>query len=735
MLYNFKIKIFIWSILTLLITVGYGQPPGDGTPIADTPKDLDLDYVPPTIKCLELFFSSNNHAVINLDCPERTVFNIDILKNRCGCQNFNILIGGIKIKSVWSEELENLSFTKNDLFNWTFLNEETGQSFLTVEIECVNTIFTPGGMGTTTETIRQRISYPIQLIKSGQEYTAEINHSVNQDLGNYCPNEVIDDSSICCNPDLKIEIENATTTITNFTSSQTIGLEFSAESNFEAVTMKFPLSGAYSWTISESSETLKTIKNNITIDGSKKPKGCQQLGVKIKGEIYTYQKFVATCNLPDIPVGDKWAIRVPRAFELIICDVAPDPFSDCPPIKPIVDPRRNFFNRLSCTGSLVLEVENLDDLYISWTNEDGEVMESPDGNLSGVPLGQYTVTISNKCCEVVTKSYYLCESQTESPYTQKFNGDWCRTVTCYGEGCNEEYEECVTPDRIEDIFDQNQKKCIKEYYYNNQLLGTTSVDATFETEWDDFWEECVTTYFCNGSKIYEDEYEPEDSEWIYDDFWEECRLTVNCMGEEFENVQQVEAEIEWEWDDFWEECVSNYITCDGTEVDGEISIDPYDIGDWTYDSQNGCVRFIKCVYGGDEFRQEIDPEFESTGEQGDCDEGWYEFRIICDGEDIDFTCLAYPFSPPITEFRKNILDNKIKITSNTQQLFIKLKNPSKNISVMISDILGRVTQEKAIDYKSDNVNLLIDGVKTGIYIVTIIQDGKLIHSQKVFIQN
>lgn len=115
MLYNFKIKIFIWSILTLLITVGYGQPPGDGIPIADTPKDLDLDYVPLLPKCVNASINVtynngniNTHAnVLDLNCPGNTNIIIDAsfdwaqycLSTFCDFY-FELYICGVNVRTI-----------------------------------------------------------------------------------------------------------------------------------------------------------------------------------------------------------------------------------------------------------------------------------------------------------------------------------------------------------------------------------------------------------------------------------------------------------------------------------------------------------------------------------------------------------------------------------------------------------------------------------------------------------
>lgn len=726
-------------IYTLLLCMAAGflgaQPPGD--PRTFDPKlDEFEEGSTPVVKCLDLVFTSNNNSVINLDCPEKSVFNIDVIKNNCGCENYNILIGGNRIKSVKNEGLRNLVFSKNELFLWNSFFEETGLTFLTVEIECVKLQYDPFTGATFSEPIKQRVSHPIQIVKSGQEYTAEIKHSINQPLENYCPEEIVDGPIVCCNPSAKVVITNGTATILGSSTKSILNVQAQLELNGGAATLLFPISTNKSWEDYETNETSEIDIKSITIDGKELPNGCQQFGIQAYGDIYTYQKFVADCGLPDKAIGQPWVIKVPQSFELTVCPVDADPASSCPPIKkPVVENRRNIYNRLSCTGSIDLDLEEQDELIIAWTDENGKLIDSPNGDLSNVPLGQYTVTISNKCCDVYTETFYLCDNVDKSDYTQKSDGQWCRTVTCYGEGCNEEYTECVTPDRVDDEFDQNQKKCIKKYYFNNELLGTTSVDATSETEWDEIFEECVTKYFCNGFEVFEEEYEPEESEWVYDEFWEECQRNVNCRGEEIANVSQIDAEIEWEWDDFWEECTSTFLSCDGNIINQELSVQPYLIGDWDWNSISGCVREITCVHGGENFEQQTDPVFVNTNEEGSCEEGWFEYKVYCDGQLSGFVCLANIQNPNL-ETRTPITSKNVRISNTSEEIIIKLKKTSNgHITIKIFDLNGRVVKDKIVDSNQEKVNILIDGVSTGIYIVDLIENGGLIHSQKVFIQN
>lgn len=712
--------------MTAGVLVAQPPDPINQVDAADPKLNGDGDSPPPGVRCFDLYFNSNNNSVINVDCPEETVFEITVLKNKCGCENFNIIINNNYIKTVDKAGLAKFSFTEQELLKWTLLNGDTGPAFLTIEIQCTTYSTNPF----LPINFKERISFPIQIVKSGQEYTAEIKHSINQPLANYCPEEIVDGPIVCCNPSAKIEISNGTATILGSSTKSIINVQAQLELNAGPATILFPISTTNSWEDYEINETSEIDIESVTIDGSKSPKGCQQFGLQAYGDIYTYQKFVAYCG-PDKPIGTPWKIKVPQKFKLTVCPVDADPGSSCPPIKkPVVENRRNIYNRLSCTGSIDLDLEEQDELIIAWTDENGKLIDSPNGDLSNVPLGQYTVTISNKCCDVYTETFYLCDDVNKSDYTQKPDGQWCRTVTCYGEGCNEEYTECVTPDRIDDEFDQNQKKCIKKYYHNNVLLGTTSVDATSETEWDDIFEECVTKYLCNGSEVFDEEYEPEESEWVYDEFYEECRRHVNCRGEEFENVEQVEAEIEWEWDDFFDECVSTSIDCNGEEATNEISVEPYEVEDWIWGADE-CYRHIFCIQGEDEITQTIPSDYVLTGQT--CN-GGLKAELYCDGEYKGIGCIPNIMLPDLSNRSKRMDVCKIKMEGD--HIFVQFEQlVSTVMQLYISDAVGRTSITKIVEKGTKDIRINVADVPTGLYFINMKTGGHNIHTEKVFIQN
>ncbi|MEZ4910726.1 MAG: T9SS type A sorting domain-containing protein [Saprospiraceae bacterium] len=570
-------------IIISCISYAIGQPPGDGV---DLGIYSDISHTLPTIKCFELSFQSNNHDVINLDCPENTVFNIDVIRNTCGCENFSILIGGKMIKNVSKVELENLTFTKNDLFNFTYLFEETGQTFLTVEIKCVKKISTFEGI--EFYSISERISHPIQIVKSGQEYAAEIDHAVHQALAQYQPTSVENDLSICCNSSKTFKITNDVSKITGSSTNSTIEISGSFELNGGPVTFQFPLSTNYSWANFTLNQELDIKEQSITIDGKDNPNGCQQVGYLMKGDIYEMQKFRAVCNLPDIPIGNPWLVLVPKYLEMKVFNVPTK--IDCPPIDPIVEPRRNFFNRMACTGSLVLDIENQDDLYISWTDENGQIVESADGNLSNVPLGQYTVTISNQCCDVVTETYYLCESTTESQYEQKSNGEWCRTVTCHGEGCDEAFQECVTPDDIIETYIPSTKQCKKEYFYSNKKIGETISDAEFNTNYDQITKNCIRIYSCGNTVNVESISQPAQfGFWTYNNYNNLCERSVICFNETMPSTVLDTEDPNIVYQNNTSLCI---VKCDNFPASSFYPINP---GFWQWNPLQGCSKDVTCV--------------------------------------------------------------------------------------------------------------------------------------------
>jgi hypothetical protein len=745
--------IFCALVFVMSTNYSYGQP---GEDIAVTPKDQEInDELGPN--CLKLNITPSNYGVLNIDCPEETIFQVDILKNTCGCENYEVAIGGSLIKTLNKNELASFFIAKSEAWaiGEIFGNETPGKHLLSITVRCLKDV--SNGTGGTSFYTTSTQSVEIQLVKGGQEYTAEIKHSVHQPIGQFKPTEVLNELSVCCNPDKILKISNATSKIVGSSVASTINIEGSFEISSGPVTMKFPISTSQIYSNYESNEIIEITESSTTIDGSKNPNGCQQLGYLLKGDIFTYQKFKAICYLPDVAIGEPWVVNVPQYAELKVFKVDPDPAANCPPVDPFVDPKRNFFNRMACTGSLVLEVENQEDLYISWTNEDGEVMESPDGNLSGVPLGQYTVTISNQCCEVVTKTYYLCESTTESSYSQSFNDQWCRTVTCYGEGCNEVYTECVTPDRIEDKFDQNQKKCIREYYYNNEILGTTSVDATFETEWDDVWDRCKTSYFCNGSVVFTEDNYPDQSEWVYsssenqcqrnvmcDGSWiynvenstpyeewvmsgDQCQLNVTCNGIITYGVEYIYPDVTWSFDDVANNCYSTRIYCDGNYTSGYLTNAP-SFGPWQL-ANPWCYRDVICPGSSGSHNDNGPFTYLDMGTSATCNGNNRLWNRYCDGELIDQICAesAWGVNGNSTESRGKFNAN-FRINANF--IHIDITQVDSELYMYLHDVNGKLVGKQFIEKNQNSIMLETQEFPSGIYFIVLTDGKKIIESSK-----
>lgn len=689
---------------------------------------LCLQTITAQVGCLKAIVSDNQNGVINLSCPENTVFNVIVTGNKCQCQHFNISINNIFIKTEDIDGLKNINFSKNELSVLNLLNINNVPSY-TLQISCSN--LTPNPWILIGE--GQSVEYPIQVVQPGAIYSNILSKISNTFLWDIKTSTADNPkTSLCCMTDVSKAFSTAYASVSTdlITGLKTLHVYggFRTFNHEFGKTIYTPFNQSFDWIDSTfTGQALLVDESDIMVINGQL-NFCKGLGYKVFGEIHEIQKYEASCGGIDQKIGEPFFIKVPTSLKQAQFNLTPN--LGCPRL-PDFDDLETIYDITSCTGSILLNIPNTEDLVINWTDDVGQPIGSDDGNLKNVPLGKYTLNVSNNCCAVLTKTFTLCASIHPSEFIENFNGEWCRTISCFGQNCIERYQECFTPDYTQNIFDQNQKKCIKEYYYNNQLLGTTSVDATFETEWDDFWEECVTTYFCNGSNVFEDEYEPEDAEWIYDDFWEECRLNVNCMGEEMENVRQVEAEIEWEWDDFWEECVSNYITCDGMVVNDETSTDPYDFGDWTFTSSY-CYRDIRCTFSGGYVVQQIPSEYNNTYEEGDCPDGLFVIEEICDGEVISEIC-GSAFQYPNTTNRAK-LDHNISISIRGKNVLINLNKIYLDpVQVYISDVMGRTSQIKTIESGTKNIKINIENTLSGIYFINVIVGGKILQTQKILI--
>jgi len=763
--------IFCALVFVMSTNYSYGQP---GEDIADTPKDIGIDDVFLQASCVKADVNityengneNTNANVMDINCPNNTNINIQAtfdwtrycFSSLCDF-HFQLYICGVPVKRIdFDQNQANLEITLNvgkDLFLEFVEQSDLKAKNCDVELRLMNTcIGMPGSFPSAV------FKAPIQIINSANVATSF--YFVDKIVGHMDgPNTTANGiKACCCKPEvspceknnLLVRVEDINESYTQSQSQTTTKNSISinavlkgtiSASRGKFLNGSFEVSGQYNGSITWENSTSDGIKETFKIVAVNEWPLEPYAGSCVSPEFYIIfekwekQKWEADCINGDVKIETISTWEQPEIIngQIKLFFGGQTEVSGCgrgrnistnTTVKIITSVNRN-----SCTGNLELGTINTDldqqTTQVWWTNENGDIFK--ELNLNNVPYGKYTIHLEDQCCNYFTETRILCPEMSTGAWYAK--GDqFCKDINCGG-GCS--YTECVTPDRIEDIFDQNQKKCIKEYYYNNELLGTTSVDATFETEWDDIFEECVTTYYCNGQEVYEDEYEPGDSEWIYDESGEECQLTVNCVGEEIENVQQEEAVIEWEWDDFWEECVSNYITCDGMQVDGEVTVDAYDVGEWLwYDYK--CDRDIYCVQGGSFFTQVIDGDAIATNQYCENEDDIY-YEFYCDGELVAEGCTPQ-FHGGNTESRSSKRSPNIHVTSNDNGILLKIKNPDyKNYSVKIIDLLGRVTHEKSIENNAEKINLAINGVKTGIYIIALVENGELVHSQKVFIQN
>lgn len=363
---------------------------------------------------------------------------------------------------------------------------------------------------------------------------------------------------------------------------------------------------------------------------------------------------------------------------------------------------------------------------VIWKNSDQNIIKGNE--LKNVDFGKYTLELKDDCCNTYIKTIYTCENLSFNPWYPYFGDKYCRQVTC-GSGCS--FQECVTSDETRYKFDPLTLKCVKEYYYKNELLEAISSEPRVETDWDDIWDRCESNYFCDGNVSFTDKYDPERESWEYNDFWEECQLSVTCRGQELSDVQEIDADIVWEWDDFWEECESVQILCDGQFVFGDASRDPDYLGDWEFSTN--CNRQIICEFGGGTLYQTEFPDFESTDEQGRCSFGETEWTVVCDGEDVDYVCLSNLVK--MTGSRSKLKKDKhVHIYQKESTLIINVSSVGlTHYEIHMYDMMGRKLENAQVSSPNETVFLDLAPLPKGMYLVTLVNGTQIIHHQKVIL--
>ncbi|MBK8627573.1 MAG: hypothetical protein IPN86_19020 [Saprospiraceae bacterium] len=427
MLYKFKFKILIWSILTLLFTNGYGQPPGNGTPPADTPKDIDLDYVPPSIKPKCYTLVTKVPLSINKDCPTGNLDIKVVSRALCpeNCRNpiFRTIVrvGFITIFNGTIKDLGNSSIPLSS-FMWDLLQlitNEPGPLNMNIRIIMVC------DSGEELELYNEVVP---SYIHGNGDLRPELYYVITH-TSNSCPPPGNCEKSVCC--DSKHIINSTISSVSSINSADnfsngsnvtaTVGFNLDV-STFE-LTFPIPL-GSKNMFNNIQYSLYNTTESSVSLSITSPGTGCNYAGISM---IYDEFKLVwIRSNCFGLETIDNSIppeqVFYNAQFYPTICN---KPSSlNCTKPNPKVKFNNNFRFFIACSGTIVLESKEVPSNQfniIYWTDPTGNITYGND--VSG-PFGEYKLTIENECCEKFEYNYYLCSETINLTWLKNSNGKW-----------------------------------------------------------------------------------------------------------------------------------------------------------------------------------------------------------------------------------------------------------------------------------------------------------------------
>jgi hypothetical protein len=456
--------------------------------------------------------------------------------------------------------------------------------------------------------------------------------------------------------------------------------------------------------------------------------------------IRKYETFIASCENDDISLGITEKM-VPGSARLSLTACNPPGLYNasenlCPTLNFKLKRKQNFnADETVCLGSIEVEIiSGSTDLNYNWVGPNG--FKSKSTTLENVPSGEYTLTLTDECCNSVSESYFLCSnsSQVTTWTFDELTQKWCADFTCSEpvgarSSCN--VTRCVTADRVEIFYDNGF--CKEMHFYEGEELGSPeekNVEATREVEYDASSGNCIYKYFCEGDELNPVEVKedsPTSIQWHYESLDNKCLLDVVCEDIEFENVEQIDPEIIYEWDDFNQKCFADYVMCDDNSINQYINTYPDFIGSWAYSSfPNLCYRYITCDNGdvlkdyGDYYEELIpnpNPDPSST-----CVFSNYLIDVYCDGIKIATYDPCQELLNEEIEFRTSV--KTISFDQIEEGILIKFIIPSDKRKVQINSIDAKIIFSKSIEKFSNDLFLDTSEFPTGMYIINILNGNE-----------
>ncbi len=729
-----KIKSLHWLIVCLVFFCTffcYGQPPGGSDVYA-------LEEDPCASSSVKVTYNSESNNVINIDCPQNSVVNITFtLDDRWGCSlgcsyEYKLYSNGNEISTGHIPSGSQTSIINVDP-RLIIRHAQSRETVLKVEIYKICY-----GFASFNKTLVFKDNFSLQTVSSGQEYTKNVFIGFDEERICLVTPTV---PRVCCKPGFKQTIKVKNVKLTEFGGEVKLTGEVEMKSGLGSLPFSSILK--LSTTLFATWKVSKSFEQELIYEITGKDGKCVYMGISIEYNVYNVEYYLADCD--QNPANDIKLEKKGLFYEFYSREPAPcilEPLAGCKPPKPVFNQGNNRSLEASCAGSLSIEsfgegVE-ADDMLVQWESATGQIYTSM--SLVNVPYGTYKVTITNECCEASVFNIVLCpqEQKASSWIYNNSTGKWCADFNCGSpvlsrNACT--IQKCVDPDRVEQFFENG--KCRERHYFKGEELGIVeNGDANRKVEYDNFFNKCIYSYYCDDPlNILEVvKSEPDEEVWTYDEFYNECNLSVMCDAQWFDEVKAEDPFIQWEWDDFADQCVSEYITCNGSEVEGEESDDPYNISDWNQYSvynQQLCRRDIICIDGGTTFEDIGNFDYDIDGQDQNCNGLYYYYKLYCNNEFVIRICEDSDFVNGVKLVERNSPSCDILLIN--QSLKIRLDNQvvCNNNVVEINDILSHVILKKQIKSLENPIEISTVGFPDGIYLISIISEGKRISTKKI----
>ncbi len=391
-------------------------------------------------------------------------------------------------------------------------------------------------------------------------------------------------------------------------------------------------------------ESIQLVRTDVPITG---PEGkCQYFGYQIYGDLYRIDFFRSRCDGAD-ELLNSFEEKVPKRIHFDTCEESASTFDDCdaPQIEINQGINNNGNNLIeNCTGWVNIDLgsQNPNDFAFVWTNSEGDEFQSQ--SLDNIPLGIYTLIVSDQCCNQYEYTVSFCDTEISGPWYFNEEGLVCKEITCtFGDPSlrgNSDCDDLITTIcqeyEVKDCsFNPKTKKCDSSVVVDGEETGLViSTDASFTDSFRK--DQCIRTYTCkceNGDSDQSNQNEDaEFGDWDYEAENNRCFREIMCFGNTLDELDYVEdPDITYEDFDFDDELCIITVECQniGGDLD-DIEIEMTDPGDCELDDDE-CVKIVECENGEEiEVRDDAELEWEDWDLYEDC-----EGVIICFGEETD----------------------------------------------------------------------------------------------------